>query len=176
MKYGYNSIGVWPVSENRKPTKIYSRWSSLMSRCYNPKNQAYSRYGGNGVTVCKEWHDFQVFAQWFSDNSVEGYVMDKDLMGGRYYSPSTVIFVPDQINQILKCYENPMTGVCRSTRTWFVRTVDCEGVQHIKGKFNSPEEASEYYQEYLRAKMSILVSRSEIPAAAAERLLSPVIL
>lgn len=115
MKYGYNSGGVWPVSVGRRPTREYSRWSTIMARCYNPKHKAYHSYGGRGVTVCEEWHDFQIFADWFSENNIDGWVMDKDLCGGMIYSPVTVVFLPDQINQLLKCYDKPLHGVGKST-------------------------------------------------------------
>ena len=36
----------------------------MLSRCENQHNIGYGRYGGRGVTVCKEWHDFDNFKQW----------------------------------------------------------------------------------------------------------------
>lgn len=115
MKYGYNSGGVWPASKDRKPTKEYSRWAALMARVYNPEHKAYKTYGGRGVVVCSAWHDFQVFAQWYSENSVDGWVMDKDSAGGMVYSPEAVIFIPNQVNELLKCYNTPMHGVEKAT-------------------------------------------------------------
>lgn len=172
MKYGYNSGGVWPVSVDRQPTKEYSRWHGMMKRCCNPKCPRYLDYGGRGVKVCDEWQDFQVFAQWFSENNVEGWVMDKDLHGGLIYSPETIVFMPDQINQLLKCYEKPLHGVGKSTHTWFAKTVDVDGNQHVKGKFKTQQEAADYYQWYLREKMKTLIAKYSIPAATAEKLLS----
>lgn len=172
MKYGHNSGGVWAVSKDRKPTKEYSRWATLMSRCYNPKNQAYPKYGGKGVTVCDEWHDFQVFAQWFSENSIHDWPMDKDCDGSSVYSPDTVVFVPEQVNQLLKCYTIPMCGVKKATNTWYVQTKDVDNNQHVMGKFTSPEAANDYYQGYIRLKMVALVDKYSIPAATAAKLLS----
>lgn len=37
-------------------------WSSMRERCGNPKNAAFSRYGGRGITVCERWlHSFESF-------------------------------------------------------------------------------------------------------------------
>lgn len=34
----------------------------MIKRCENPKNHAYPRYGGRGITVCPEWRsDFAAF-------------------------------------------------------------------------------------------------------------------
>lgn len=32
-----------------------------MARCYNENHMYYSYYGGKGITVCDEWHDFDTF-------------------------------------------------------------------------------------------------------------------
>lgn len=172
MKYGHNSGGVWRASEDRKPTREYSRWATLMARIYNPKHKAYHQYGGRGVAVCSEWHDFQVFAQWFSEHNIEGWCIDKDLHGGVLYSPATCVFIPEQVNQLLKCYENPTIGVGKSTHTWYVKTVDIDGDQHYKGGYKTQEEACEYYQWHLREKMGAMIVKYNIHAAIAARLLS----
>jgi len=45
-------------------TRLYKVWSGMKQRCENPKNKAYHDYGAKGITVCKEWHDFEVFYKW----------------------------------------------------------------------------------------------------------------
>lgn len=42
-------------------TKSYSVWINMMSRCYDTYLECYPDYGGRGITVCDEWHDFSVF-------------------------------------------------------------------------------------------------------------------
>ena len=42
----------------RKPgraTPEYSVWSGMKSRCSNPNDSAWLRYGAKGVTVCERW-------------------------------------------------------------------------------------------------------------------------
>lgn len=40
----------------------YKSWCSMIARCYNPKQDNYSRYGGRGITVCPQWReDFSNF-------------------------------------------------------------------------------------------------------------------
>ena len=43
--------------------KIYRIWWGMMNRCYNPSFRFYNYYGGRGIIVCKEWHDFFKFVE-----------------------------------------------------------------------------------------------------------------
>jgi len=38
-------------------SKEYRSWVHLKERCNNPNHHAYHRYGGRGISVCKEWRD-----------------------------------------------------------------------------------------------------------------------
>jgi len=39
-------------------TRQYNTWNHMMFRCYHPKDSRYGSYGGRGITVCKQWHNF----------------------------------------------------------------------------------------------------------------------
>jgi hypothetical protein len=43
-------------------------WHGMIARCENPKNPSYKRYGGRGISICKEWHDKQTFIMWFLEH------------------------------------------------------------------------------------------------------------
>ena len=45
-------------------THPYSKWANMMQRCYNPNVPNYCNYGGRGITVCDEWHEFK---NWYND-------------------------------------------------------------------------------------------------------------
>lgn len=44
---------------------IYARWLLMLKRCENPNYPAYEHYGGRGIRVCEEWHDYQNFKKWY---------------------------------------------------------------------------------------------------------------
>lgn len=42
-------------------TKTYKAWRNMLSRCYNPHSSKFYLYGGKGITVCDQWHNFENF-------------------------------------------------------------------------------------------------------------------
>jgi len=56
--------------------RLYRLWSSMLQRCNNPKSDNYRYYGGRGITVCKEWHNFEAFYEWATSN---GYADDLEI-------------------------------------------------------------------------------------------------
>lgn len=40
---------------------MYVRWRNMLSRCYDPKNIGYDKYGALGVKVSNDWHSYSTF-------------------------------------------------------------------------------------------------------------------
>ena len=45
-------------------TRLYRIWQAMRDRTSNPNNSKYKYYGGRGISVCVEWREFCVFADW----------------------------------------------------------------------------------------------------------------
>ena len=45
----------------RTSPRFYGIWQNMMSRCYNESDCAYPNYGGRGIKVCEQWHDYRNF-------------------------------------------------------------------------------------------------------------------
>ena len=51
------------LPENRR--KLHDIFRHMKSRCYDPKNNRYDRYGGRGIKICDEWlNDVESFCDW----------------------------------------------------------------------------------------------------------------
>ena len=55
-----------------RESRLYkSVWNKLFQRCYNPNNKDYKNYGGRGIRVCDEWHDYLAFRTWALENGYD---------------------------------------------------------------------------------------------------------
>ncbi len=97
--YGIGYLGIGCYNGSTHP-KAKNKWNSMFTRCYGER---YKRPTYVDCYVTEEWHNFQVFAEWFENNYKEGYHLDKDLLvkNNRIYSPKTCVFVPQVINNLL---------------------------------------------------------------------------
>lgn len=55
----------------------YAVWRSMIARCDNPKHKAYHNYGGRGLSVCREWYDFNVFLADMGEPPFKGASLDR---------------------------------------------------------------------------------------------------
>ena len=72
--------------DGRTKHLLYGTWKQMINRCENPKSKHYDRYGGRGIKVCDEWHDFWSFVKW-SDSiggKPNGYTLDRIDNDGNY--------------------------------------------------------------------------------------------
>ena len=97
---GFFGVGPHKAKPCGKSVKSYVIWQSMIGRCYDEsiqdKNPTYK-----GCAVCDTWHNYQNFAEWFNENYIDGYELDKDIKikGNRVYSPEACMLVPKQASQ-----------------------------------------------------------------------------
>lgn len=106
---GFIGEGDYQASHNGKHTSTYSRWASMLGRCYNVNDVQYYMYGAKGVRVNSDWFNFQAYAEWYYsecgklgiDPENNEYHIDKDIGsvdGYECYSPSNCTLVLPQPN------------------------------------------------------------------------------
>lgn len=99
---GYFGVGDYTTRDTKgKEVIAYKRWHGMLERCYSSRWLAASKNKNyRGCSVCKEWHNYQVFAAWFSENYIEGFELDKDkkVEGNKVYSPETCMFISKEEN------------------------------------------------------------------------------
>lgn len=65
-------------------TSPYRSWSGMLSRCENTNDERYKDYGGRGIAVCDEWHDFEMFWGDMKKGYAEGLTLDRIDVNGNY--------------------------------------------------------------------------------------------
>ena len=101
---GYIGDGKYGTGDAVKRTKEEYVWRGMLERCYGDKyKDVHSAYYDKCI-VCEEWHNFQNFAEWYTQNfyqvGTERMHLDKDILvkGNKFYSPDTCLIVPQRIN------------------------------------------------------------------------------
>lgn len=108
----YNSKGKYKTripAPDKSKTKACQLWENIRNRCEYLPIKDEVRFGKySDVDSCKEWKDFQSFAQWFdgveqSGYYSEGWQLDKDLLlkNNKIYSPEFCVFLPEEVNKAL---------------------------------------------------------------------------
>jgi hypothetical protein len=71
-------------------TEEYAIWRNLLSRCYNPKNPRYDRYGGRGIAVFGPWRDdFAAFFEYVGSRPSHRHSLER-ISNDAGYEPGNV--------------------------------------------------------------------------------------
>lgn len=99
-------IGYLGEGDAQQKTQVGYCWRGMLERCYCDRmKKIHPAYYGIS-TVCEEWLNFQVFAEWYNENvyqvGTERMHLDKDILvkGNKVYSPDTCLIVPQRINML----------------------------------------------------------------------------
>lgn len=95
-RHGYSS-GV--AAGKRLYHPLFTVFSSMKSRCYNPNAPDYKNYGGRGIRICAEWLGSRAaFIEWGDNNGYRpGLQLDRTNNDGNY-EPSNCRFVTPAVN------------------------------------------------------------------------------
>jgi len=128
---------------------FYSRWQSMLFRCYSKtaqlKNNTYI-----GCSTVPEWHLFSNFKAWMETQDWEGKELDKDILfkGNKIYGPNTCGFVDQRVNSfMIECEANRgewPVGVSRMKNKKKFSAhcrASCARINRFLGFFDTHEEA-----------------------------------
>lgn len=77
-------VGKSSKKNTREVDLLYDVWKAMQSRCHDPANKSYGRYGARGIAVCQEWRDS--FAAFLADigERPKGMTLDRINSAGNY--------------------------------------------------------------------------------------------
>lgn len=65
-------------------TPTYRSWTSMHSRCRDPRNGSYAQYGARGITVCGRWAAFENFLEDMGERPSLDHQLDRRDPKGNY--------------------------------------------------------------------------------------------
>lgn len=87
----------------------YNTWRAMMRRCYNPKDKDYPKYGGRGVYVHPDWHEYATFAAFMGEPLSDETLDRVDPYGS--YTPENCRWASVRVqNRNLRVRENSKSG------------------------------------------------------------------
>jgi hypothetical protein len=73
-----------PIRHGLSFSSEHNAWRDMKTRCFNPANKSYPRYGGRGITVCERWMSFDNFLEDMGPKPSKGYSIERDNNNGNY--------------------------------------------------------------------------------------------
>lgn len=160
MIYG---IGIYD-GEGDSSSPYYLKWMSMIQRCYDSKSlirdPSYEE-----TEVCEEWLTFSNFKAWMEKQDWEGKCLDKDLKGGKYYSPQTCLFISEHLNRFWtggrsKVGVLPGTHYEKDREKYQARLRDPETNKHRNlGRFPTEQEAHEAWKKEKVKRLSYFLDK-----------------
>lgn len=83
--------GINKITHGKYGTRLYKIYRGMITRCENPNSPSYPRYGGRGISICKEWREdgigFMNFYDWAISNGYSDELSIDRIDNDRGYSP-----------------------------------------------------------------------------------------
>ena len=101
-------------------TRLGGIYYGMKRRCTDPKDTAYNRYGGRGITVCNEWLISDNFFNWALENGYkDGLTIDR-IDNNKGYSPENCRWVTpkEQANNRRSCVLITYNGKTQNLMQW----------------------------------------------------------
>ena len=57
--------------DGRCRDRLHRVWQTMLDRCSRESCTVYRHYGGRGISVCEEWHDYANFKKWAMENGYD---------------------------------------------------------------------------------------------------------
>ncbi len=132
----------------------YIAWQNMIKRCYSPKEKSYSIYGGRGIGVYEDWrHSFASFYKHIGDRPTKKHSLDR-IDNDKDYAPGNVRWANKTVQGFNRGnFKNNTLGfkgiAYHKKNRKFVAQTSHNGKMRYLGSYDTPEEASAAYQEYV---------------------------
>jgi hypothetical protein len=97
----------------------YRVWSSMKSRCLNPRDTRFDRYGGRGISVCARWLSFDCFLADMGPRPSMSHSIERVDIDGNYEPSNCKWATPvEQARNTRRTARWTFRGETRSAKEW----------------------------------------------------------
>ena len=138
-------------------TNIYYVWAGEIARCRNKNHPAYKNYGGRGIKVSDEFHNFDVWFEYIkslSSYKKKGYTVDRIDNDGNYERGNLRWAKKStqsrNTRKIISTNTSGYRGVSKANiRGRFVARICLDKKNKVLGTFTYPYTAAYIYDSYI---------------------------
>lgn len=90
-------------TDEQRNSFLYSTWSGMKQRCYDPNSSSYRNYGGRGIRICDEWRtDYISFYEWAIAHGAAKHLTIDRIDNKGNYEPSNCRWVDNATQAVNK--------------------------------------------------------------------------
>lgn len=108
------------TSIKQENPRLYTIWSGMKQRCFNPKSKSYRNYGARGIVVCDEWKEsFSSFCSWSKEHGYSDSLSIDRIDPNGNYCPENCRWIPinDQTKNTRLTFNNRKITINGVTKT-----------------------------------------------------------
>lgn len=144
-----------PLTHGLRKDPLYSKWSSIKTRCYNPNISEYVYYGGRGISMYEEWisnpESFILYCKTLKGWDDPLLTIDRINVNGNY-EPGNIRFTTPHVqccNQRKRKSKSPYTGVTKVGDV-YVSEIQVNYIKYFLGTHLTPEDAVIARNKFIR--------------------------
>lgn len=108
------------VKHREGKARLYVIWAGMKQRCENANRKDYPKYGGRGISVCEEWHEYTAFREWAIANGYDDTKSIDRIDNDGKYCPENCRWVGFEAQQVNKNNNSELTinGETKTASEW----------------------------------------------------------
>lgn len=116
---GRNRAAKSSIKHGKSNSPEFRIWTDMHTRCYNQNSTGYKNYGGRGISVCAQWHDFSIFFEDMGCRPSKTHSIER-LDVNKGYSPENCVWATrqDQARNKRNNIQITISGETKSLPEW----------------------------------------------------------
>lgn len=146
-----------PLKHGYTGKRLYNMWKNIKARCLNTNHHQYKDYMGKGISLYKNWEEFEPFKDWALSNGYSDILTIDRINNDLGYYPDNCRFTDRLVQarnkrKLMSTNTSGFRGVTKTSGsfTWNAQILVDNKRTHI-GTFDTKELAAKAYDNYVKS-------------------------